>query len=66
MLLLLSLAIAILIGGYATKYVIDVWGTVLKKRVVDVPLFVAVILGLFVSAFTIPAAVITWLSKEVF
>ncbi len=59
MILLLMVAALIMISGFATQYVINVWAPLIKSHPNQISLLRATLLGLFVSAFTIPAAIIT-------
>jgi len=60
-LLLIFLIINLLIGGLATEYVVEFWGSVIKGAPMDVPFFPCAIAGLFLGEFTIPAAAVTWI-----
>lgn len=55
-----------LIGGLATKYVVEYWGSYLQKKRVDLPFIIAAIGGLIIAEFTIPGAILTWLLSYVF
>lgn len=58
---LLFIVINVTVGGLATQYVFDTWGTALKHHPVHVSFFTSAVVGLFLGEFTIPAAVITWI-----
>jgi len=49
------------IGGLATEYVVEFWGSHFKGVKVDVPFLPCMVAGLFLGEFTIPAAIVTWL-----
>ena len=51
----------LVLGGFATQYVVEYWGTYLKEAPVDIPFWVCAIAGFFVGQITVPAAIITWL-----
>ena len=51
----------VLVGGIATKYVADFWGSLFRGVPVDLPFWAAILGGLFLGQFTIPGAIATWL-----
>ncbi len=50
-----------LVGGFATEYVIEYWGSFIKGEIVDIPFFPCFIAGIFIYKIIIPIAIITWL-----
>ena len=57
----LVLLINLTIGGLATEYVIEFWGSWAKDVPLDVPFLPCALAGLFVGQFTVPLAIVTWL-----
>lgn len=58
---LIIVAINVTIGGFATEYVVEYWGSYFKGYQVDVPFFPCAVAGVFLGQFTIPLAVCTWI-----
>lgn len=59
--ILMVIAFNITIGGLCAEYVVEYWGSYLSGRTVDVPFWVAAVVGLFFGEFFVPAALVTWL-----
>jgi len=55
------LIINFIVGGFATKYIIDFWGTYVGRGRVDVPLLPCMIAGIFFGEVTIPGAIGTFI-----
>jgi len=53
--------INIFVGGIATEYVVEFWGSYFKNTMIDVPFALCVVAGLFLGEFTVPLAAITLL-----
>ena len=53
----------VLLGGFCTRYVIEVWGTHSTHAAVHAPLIPCIVAGLFVGEFTVPIAAVTWLLR---
>jgi hypothetical protein len=58
---LLIIAFNVCLGGFATQYVVDFWGSYMTHKAVRVPLLPCAIAGLFLGEVSVPAAVVTWL-----
>ncbi len=58
---LLAMVLNALLGGFATQYVVEFWGSMLNGVPVDVPFWACAIAGIFIGEVTIPAAIATWL-----
>lgn len=56
----LVLAFNFVIGGWATQYVIETWGTVLKHHPVHASFMMSGLLGLLVGEIAVPVAIVTW------
>lgn len=56
---LLGLALFIILSGHATRYVVNIWAPLIKYRPNQISLCKATLLGIFVSSFTIPFAIVT-------
>ena len=54
------LLINLLVGGLATQYVVEFWGSYFKGVPVHVPFLPCAIAGLFLGEITVPAAIATW------
>lgn len=53
----------VILGGIATQYCVETWGSLAKHVAIHAPFWICAIAGLFVGEFTIPAAVVTWLLR---
>jgi len=51
----------VVVGGYATKYVLDYWGSYVRGTHVDMPLVPCMLAGLFVAEAAVPAAIATFI-----
>jgi hypothetical protein len=51
----------IFIGGLCTEYVVEYWASFATGKPVDIPFWVAALVGLFLGEFFVPAAAVTWL-----
>lgn len=58
--ILLILAFNILIGGLATRYVLEFWVPKIVNHPVHVSMLVSCFLGFFVAEVTVPVAILTW------
>lgn len=58
---LIFVAINLIIGGLCAEYVFEYWLSFSSGKPVDIPFWVAALVGLFLGELTIPAAFITWL-----
>ena len=57
---ILLVVFAIWIGGMSVEYLAEFWGTIITGNPVDVPFFPCAVAGLFLSQFSIPLAILTW------
>jgi hypothetical protein len=64
-LLIVFIVINILLGGIATQYVVEYWGSRMEGRAVHAPFLPCAIVGLIGGEITIPAAGITWLFSRI-
>ncbi len=61
LIILIIFIINLTIGGFATEYIVEFWGSVVKEQPVDVPFAPCVVAGLFLGEATIPLAALTWI-----
>lgn len=55
------LVVNFVVGGLATRYVLEYWGTYVRQERVDMPLLPCMFAGLFVGEVTMPAAIATFI-----
>ena len=56
-----ALLLNLFLGGVATRYVVQFWGSYFRKESVNISFIPCAIAGLFCGQFTIPAALLTWI-----
>jgi hypothetical protein len=61
LIIVIVLLLNFLLGGLATEYSIEYWGSLVKESTIQLPYLPTRIGGIFLGEITIPVAICTWI-----